>query len=104
MQLMNGISPSPVYGNGSSIRDWLYVLDHCKAIDLILHKGRSDETYNVASHNERNNLQILHKVCSILYERRPRKKGATYEEFMTVVSDRPGHDQRYAIDPTKIIT
>ena len=96
--------PIPVYGNGSNIRDWLYVLDHCKAIDLIFHKGRSGETYNVGGHNERNNLQILHKVCAVLDEKRPRKNGAKYEELMTFVSDRPGHDQRYAIDPTKIMT
>ena len=86
--------PIPVYGNGSNIRDWLYVLDHCKAIDLIFHKGRSGETYNVGGHNERNNLQILHKVCAVLDEKRPRKNGAKYEELMTFVSDRPGHDQR----------
>ena len=96
--------PIPVYGNGSNIRDWLYVLDHCKAIDLIFHKGRSGETYNIGGHNERDNLQILHTVCSILDERRPRKNGAKYEELMTFVSDRPGHDKRYAIDPTKIVT
>ena len=96
--------PIPVYGNGSNIRDWLYVLDHCKAVDLIFHKGRSGETYNIGGHNERDNLQILHTVCAILDERRPRKNGAKYEELMTFVSDRPGHDLRYAIDPTKITT
>ena len=96
--------PIPVYGNGSNIRDWLYVLDHCKAIDLIFHKGRSGETYNIGGHNERDNLQILHRVCSILDEKRPRKNGAKYEELMAFVADRPGHDRRYAIDPTKIVT
>ena len=96
--------PIPVYGNGSNIRDWLYVLDHCKAIDLIFHKGRSGETYNIGGHNERDNLQILHRVCSILDKRRPRRNGAKYEELMNFVSDRPGHDKRYAIDPTKIVT
>jgi len=94
----------PVYGNGSNIRDWLYVLDHCKAIDLIYHTGRSGETYNIGGHNERNNLQILDKVCAILDERRPRATGKKYAELKTFVSDRPGHDQRYAIDPTKIVT
>ena len=96
--------PIPVYGNGANIRDWLYVLDHCKAIDLIFHKGRSGETYNIGGHNERDNLQILHKVCGILDEMRPRRNGAKYEELMTFVADRPGHDRRYAIDPTKIVT
>ena len=96
--------PIPVYGNGSNIRDWLYVLDHCKAIDLIFHKGRSGETYNIGGHNERDNLQILHRVCAILDEKRPRKSGVKYEELMTFVADRPGHDLRYAIDPTKIVT
>ena len=96
--------PIPVYGNGSNIRDWLYVLDHCKAIDLVFHTGRSGETYNIGGHNERNNLQILDTVCAILDERRPRANGKKYAELKTFVSDRPGHDQRYAIDPTKIVT
>ena len=94
----------PVYGNGSNIRDWLYVLDHCKAIDLVFHTGRSGETYNIGGHNERNNLQILDTVCAILDERSPRANGRKYAELKTFVSDRPGHDQRYAIDPTKIVT
>ena len=95
--------PIPVYGNGSNIRDWLYVLDHCKAIDLIFHHGRSGETYNVGGHNERDNLQILHAVCSILDQRRPRASGKKYADLMTFVADRPGHDLRYAIDPNKIV-
>ena len=95
--------PIPVYGNGANIRDWLYVLDHCKAIDLIFHKGRSGETYNIGGHNERDNLQILHRVCGILDDMRPRRNGAKYEELMTFVADRPGHDRRYAIAPTKIV-
>ena len=95
--------PIPVYGNGSNIRDWLYVLDHCKAIDLIFHNGRCGETYNIGGHNEKDNLQILHAVCTILDEYCPRRNGATYESLMTFVSDRPGHDQRYAIDPAKIV-
>ena len=96
--------PIPVYGNGSNIRDWLYVLDHCKAIDLVFHKGRSGETYNIGGHNERDNIQILNSVCCILDELRPRAGGKKYAELMTFVSDRPGHDRRYAIDPTKIVT
>ncbi len=96
--------PIPVYGNGSNIRDWLYVLDHCKAIDLIFHEGRSGETYNIGGHNERDNIQILNKVCGILDQRHPRANGKKYSELMTFVTDRPGHDLRYAIDPTKIVT
>lgn len=96
--------PIPVYGNGSNIRDWLYVLDHCKAIDLIYHQGRSGETYNIGGHNERDNIQVLNVVCDILDELCPRKGGERYAALMTFVSDRPGHDQRYAIDPAKIVT
>ena len=95
--------PIPVYGNGSNIRDWLYVLDHCKAIDLIYHNGRSGETYNVGGHNERDNIQILKTVCGVLDGLRPRANGQKYADLMTFVADRPGHDQRYAIDPTKIV-
>lgn len=93
--------PIPVYGNGQNVRDWLYVLDHCKAIDLIYHQGRSGETYNIGGHNERNNLQIVHSVCRILDEKRPRKEGR-YADLISFVADRPGHDLRYAIDATKL--
>ena len=96
--------PIPVYGNGSNVRDWLFVLDHCKAIDLIYHTGKAGETYNVGGHNERNNLQILDAVCSILDAERPRACGKSYKELMQFVADRPGHDLRYAIDPTKLCT
>ena len=91
----------PVYGNGQNIRDWLYVLDHCKAIDLIYHQGRSGETYNIGGHNEKNNLEIVHAVCRILDEKRPRKEGK-YADLISFVTDRPGHDLRYAIDATKL--
>lgn len=94
--------PIPVYGSGKNIRDWLYVLDHCKAIDLIFHKGRRGESYNVGGHNERSNLEILHTVCALLDEKIPRAHGAKYESLKTFVADRPGHDKRYAIDPAKI--
>ncbi len=80
------------------------MLDHCKAIDLIFHEGRSGETYNIGGHNERDNIQILNKVCGILDQRHPRANGKKYSELMTFVTDRPGHDLRYAIDPTKIVT
>ena len=83
----------PVYGKGENVRDWLYVEDHCKAIDMILQKGRIGEVYNIGGHNERTNLQVVKTVLSIL------GKG---EDMITYVTDRPGHDMRYAIDPTKI--
>ena len=95
--------PIPIYGQGTNIRDWLYVLDHCKAIDLIYHTGISGETYNVGGRNERNNLQIVHRICSILDEKQPRKEGK-YADLITFVADRPGHDLRYAIDATKLET
>lgn len=95
--------PIPIYGDGKNIRDWLYVLDHCKAIDLIYHKGKVGETYNVGGRNERNNLEIVHKICAILDEKRPRKSGK-YADLITFVKDRAGHDKRYAIDATKLET
>ncbi|MDG2195020.1 MAG: dTDP-glucose 4,6-dehydratase [Polaribacter sp.] len=90
----------PIYGDGKNIRDWLYVLDHCKGIDLVYEKGIFGETYNIGGKNERNNMYIANKICSILDEIRPQK--ASYKEQITFVSDRPGHDLRYAIDATKI--
>ena len=94
--------PLPVYGKGLNIRDWLYVLDHCKAIDLIYHKGKAGETYNVGGRNERNNITIVNTICSILDEKRPRDDGKKYAEQITYVQDRAGHDFRYAIDATKL--
>ncbi len=94
--------PLPIYGQGLNIRDWLYVLDHCKAIDLIFHKGKAGETYNVGGHNERNNITIVKTICAILDERRPRANGGKYEDLITFVQDRAGHDFRYAIDATKL--
>ena len=94
--------PLPVYGKGVNIRDWLYVLDHCKAIDLIYHEGKAGETYNVGGRNERNNITIVNTICSILDEKRPRNDGKKYAELITYVQDRAGHDFRYAIDATKL--
>lgn len=94
--------PLPIYGKGENIRDWLYVLDHCKAIDLIYHKGKSGETYNVGGFNERNNITIVKTICALLDERRPRKNGAKYADLITFVQDRAGHDFRYAIDSSKL--
>lgn len=95
--------PLPVYGKGLNVRDWLYVEDHCKAIDLVFHKGRSGETYNIGGHNERNNITIVKTICSLLDEFRPRPNGRKYEELIAFVQDRAGHDLRYAIDPDKIV-
>jgi len=90
----------PIYGDGKNIRDWLYVEDHCKGIDLVFQKGKSGETYNIGGKNERDNLNIAHKICDILDELRP--KEISYSEQIKFVKDRPGHDFRYAIDATKI--
>lgn len=91
----------PIYGDGKNVRDWLYVLDHCKGIDLAFKKGKAGETYNIGGRNERNNLYIVDTVCSILNELQPKKEGK-YQDQITFVKDRPGHDLRYAIDATKI--
>lgn len=93
--------PIPVYGQGSNVRDWLFVLDHCKGIDLVFHSGKSGETYNIGGRNERQNLWIVEHICSILDKRKPLKDGS-YKQFISFVQDRPGHDLRYAIDASKI--
>ena len=94
--------PLPIYGKGENVRDWLYVLDHCKAVDLIFHKGKSGETYNIGGHNERNNLTIVKTICAVLDEKKPRSNGLKYADLITFVQDRAGHDFRYAIDATKL--
>ncbi len=96
--------PLPIYGQGLNVRDWLYVLDHCKAIDLVFHSGKTGETYNVGGRNERNNIAIVRRICAILDQKKPRKDGKKYEELIIFVKDRAGHDLRYAIDATKIET
>ena len=95
--------PLPVYGKGANVRDWLYVEDHVKALCLVNEKGKDGETYNVGGHNERTNLEVVKTVCSILDELRPRADGKKYETLITYVTDRPGHDLRYAIDPSKLM-
>jgi len=90
----------PIYGDGKNIRDWLYVLDHCKGIDLVYHKGKKGQTYNIGGGNERTNLQIVDKICSILDEKMPQQK--SYKGLITFLEDRAGHDKRYGIDATKI--
>lgn len=94
--------PIPIYGDGMNVRDWLYVLDHAKGIDLAFHKGRSGETYNIGGRNERTNNQIVNAICEILDSRNPRSDGKSYKEQITFVKDRAGHDRRYAIDASKI--
>jgi dTDP-glucose 4,6-dehydratase len=95
--------PIPIYGNGKNVRDWLWVIDHCRAIEKIFFDGRKGESYNVGGHNERNNLEITGKICDILDRLRPLENGASHRSLVTFVADRPGHDLRYAIDPSKIV-
>jgi len=93
--------PLPVYGDGLYTRDWLYVKDHALAIDLIFHKGKPDETYNIGGFNEWRNIDLVKLLCSLMDEKLGRSKGES-EQLITYVKDRPGHDRRYAIDATKI--
>jgi dTDP-glucose 4,6-dehydratase len=92
----------PVYGDGQQIRDWLYVSDHCSGIRRVLEAGTVGETYNIGGWNEMANIDIVHTVCNLLDEASPRQDGKSYREQITFVTDRPGHDRRYAIDATKI--
>ncbi len=94
--------PIPIYGDGKNIRDWLYVLDHAKGIDLAFHKGKTGETYNIGGRNERVNNQIANTICELLDLKNPRTDHKSYKEQLTFVKDRAGHDRRYAIDATKI--
>lgn len=96
--------PIPIYGDGQNVRDWLYVLDHCKGIGMVWQNGRSGETYNIGGRNERNNLQIVHTICALLDELKPAPNGKPYAQLITFVKDRAGHDRRYAIDATKLET
>ena len=104
LMIVNALAgkPLPVYGDGQQIRDWLYVLDHCSAIRRVLEAGRVGETYNIGGWNEMPNLDIVHTVCALLDELQPRKDGKPYQEQIQFVTDRPGHDRRYAIDARKI--
>ncbi|QEL66274.1 dTDP-D-glucose 4, 6-dehydratase [Oryzomicrobium terrae] len=96
--------PLPIYGDGQQVRDWLYVEDHCRAIRRVLEAGCPGETYNVGGWSERTNLDIVQQLCTLLDELRPRPDGRSYQEQLTFVADRPGHDRRYAIDATRIAT
>jgi dTDP-glucose 4,6-dehydratase len=93
--------PLPVYGDGLNVRDWLYVLDHCDAIRLVLERGRLGATYNIGGGNEKTNIEVVKMLCTLLDEARPRARGR-YAELITMVKDRPGHDRRYAIDASLI--
>lgn len=95
------MKPLPVYGDGNYTRDWLYVIDHARAIDLVYHEGLVGETYNIGGFNEWKNLDLVKLLCSLMDEKLGREQGAS-EELITYVKDRPGHDRRYAIDASKI--
>lgn len=94
--------PIPVYGKGENVRDWLFVLDHCKAIDAVFHNGRAGENYNVGGHNEWKNIDLVKLLCSVLNEEVGQGPKGDYTNLISYVTDRPGHDLRYAIDPSKI--
>lgn len=94
--------PLPIYGDGSNVRDWLYVEDHAEALLLVIERGEVGRTYNIGGENERSNLQLVETICGILDRLRPRGDGSSYSELITFVADRPGHDARYAIDPSRI--
>ena len=104
LMIVNALAgkPLPVYGDGMQVRDWLYVKDHCSAIRRVLEAGRVGETYNIGGWNEKPNIEIVHRICALLDEKRPRADGTSYAEQITHVQDRPGHDRRYAIDARKI--
>lgn len=94
--------PLPIYGDGSNVRDWLFVLDHCRAILKVLTQGRPGEVYNVGGNNDKTNLQVVQGICDLLDNMQPRRNGGSYRELITFVKDRPGHDRRYAIDSSKL--
>jgi dTDP-glucose 4,6-dehydratase len=105
LMISNALSdkPLPVYGDGLNIRDWLYVSDHCSGIRMVLERGIPGQTYNIGGLNEKRNIEIVQEICTLLDEFRPSAKGP-YERLITFVKDRPGHDRRYAINPSKIMT
>ncbi|MGQ0708618.1 MAG: dTDP-glucose 4,6-dehydratase [Rhodoferax sp.] len=104
LMIVNALAgkPLPVYGDGQQVRDWLYVKDHCSAIRRVLEAGRPGETYNIGGWNEKANIDIVRTVCALLDARRPRADGQPYAQLIQFVTDRPGHDRRYAIDARKI--
>jgi dTDP-glucose 4,6-dehydratase len=104
LMIVNALAgkPLPVYGDGMQVRDWLYVKDHCSAIRTVLAGGRAGEVYNVGGWNEKPNIDIVNTICALLDEMRPKPDGKSYREQIAYVTDRPGHDRRYAIDASKI--
>ena len=92
----------PIYGDGLQVRDWLYVGDHCSAIRRVLEAAKPGETYNVGGDNQKTNIEVVRRICALLDKKRPKTDGTSYADQITYVTDRPGHDRRYAIDPTKI--
>jgi dTDP-glucose 4,6-dehydratase len=104
LMIVNALAgkPLPVYGDGMQVRDWLYVKDHCSAIRRVLEAGQLGETYNVGGWNEKPNIEIVNTVCQLLDELRPKEDGTSYASQITYVTDRPGHDRRYAIDARKL--
>ena len=104
LMIVNALAgkPLPVYGDGMQIRDWLYVKDHCSAIRRVLEAGRLGETYNVGGWNEKPNIEIVQTICQLLDQIRPKADGSSYASQITYVTDRPGHDRRYAIDARKL--
>lgn len=93
--------PLPVYGKGANVRDWLFVEDHARALEAVMSKGRAGESYNIGGRAERTNLEVVEAICRLLDTRRPRAGGRSHLDLVVFVTDRPGHDRRYAIDPTK---
>lgn len=109
LMILNALAgkPLPVYGNGRQVRDWLFVEDHARALLLVAQQGRVGETFNIGGHNEKQNIDVVHTLCEVLEELRPASQnpalaGGSYKDLITFVTDRPGHDLRYAIDASKI--
>ncbi|WP_152050071.1 dTDP-glucose 4,6-dehydratase [Tautonia marina] len=104
VMILNALAgkPLPIYGKGDNIRDWLYVDDHARALRIVLEKGTPGETYNVGGHNEKTNMEVVRTICSLLDELAPDSPHRPHDSLITYVTDRPGHDKRYAIDASKI--
>ena len=104
LMILNALEgkPLPVYGDGGNVRDWLFVEDHCAAIRTVLERGRVGETYNIGGNSERKNLDVVHTICDLVDEMRPDPAGGSRRRLLSFVTDRPGHDRRYAIDASKI--